>query len=86
MNCSSANPHESHNGIPPELPVNSSVASTGRQHYATFAVELLLSADDRVRRTRVTHVQSGVIVSWAGWRPTELMAFLAQRGGLPSEP
>jgi hypothetical protein len=54
------------------------------QHYETFTIELLLSADNDVRRTHVTHVQSGVEDNWANWDSARLTYFLVQHGGLHS--
>jgi hypothetical protein len=53
-----------------------------RQHYATFTVELLLDADNSVRRTRITQVQTEAEEAWPGWQEARLMAFVVQRAGL----
>ncbi len=55
------------------------------QHYETFAVELLLDADNYLRRTRIIHVQSGVEESWAGWADARLIGFIAAHAALPSQ-
>jgi hypothetical protein len=49
---------------------------TDQQHYSTFVVELLLDAHHDVRRTRVTHIQTGTEQTWAGWDEERLLAFL----------
>ena len=51
-------------------------ATTGRQHYANFTVELLLDENDEARRTRVVHIQSGDADTWAGWEAARLVDFL----------
>jgi hypothetical protein len=53
-----------------------------RQHYATFTVELLLDEDNNVRRTRITHVQSGVEDTWVEWQEVRLVDFFVQRAAL----
>jgi hypothetical protein len=53
-----------------------------RQRYATFTVELLLDADNSVRRTRVTQVQTEAEAAWPGWQDARLMDFFVQQAGL----
>lgn len=53
-----------------------------RQHYATFTVELLLSTDNNVRRTRVTNIQTNSKESWAGWSEPRLSNFIANCANL----
>jgi hypothetical protein len=55
----------------------------GRQRYSTFTVELLADEDNQVRRTRVTHIQSGGQEAWAGWDERRLLGLLRRRSGLP---
>jgi hypothetical protein len=54
----------------------------GQQRYATFTVELLVDDEDQVRRTRVTHIQSGGQEAWAGWEQDRLVALVRRRAGL----
>jgi hypothetical protein len=56
--------------------------AASRQHYATFMVELLLDASNRVRRTNISHIQSGEKNIWAGWEAARLLDFLIQLGAL----
>jgi len=53
-----------------------------RQHYETFAIELLLDEAKEVRRTRVSHAQSGETALWAGWDEARLVNVLVQRAAL----
>jgi hypothetical protein len=53
-----------------------------RQHYETFAIELLLDEAKEVRRTRVSHAQSGETALWAGWDGARLVNVLVQRAAL----
>jgi hypothetical protein len=57
-------------------------AEGGRQHYATFAVELLLDEDNSVRRTRTVYIQSKMEDTRAGWDPNRLLDFIIQQAGL----
>ncbi len=57
----------------------------GCQRYTTYAVELLVDEADEVRRTRVSHVQSGDEVSWAGWEQTRLVDFIVEHAGLSEQ-
>lgn len=54
------------------------------QHYATFRLELLLDLRNEVRRTRMSHVQSGAEESWAGWAVERVGRFVAENAGLRS--
>lgn len=56
------------------------------QHYATFKIELLLDERNDVRRTRVSHVQSGAEENWAGWAAERVLRFVAENAGLQSSP
>jgi extracellular elastinolytic metalloproteinase len=58
-------------------------AAPGRQHYATFTVELLLGEDGGVRRTRVRHIQEGEQETWAGWEDGRLVRFFVEHADLP---
>jgi hypothetical protein len=57
-----------------------------RQRYATFTVQLLLGADNSVRRTRVTYVRtessSEEQESWSGWDTERLLRVIKQQGNL----
>jgi hypothetical protein len=53
-----------------------------RQHYATVTVELLLDEDNRVKRTRATHVQSQAESAWAGWEEHRLEKFFIESAGV----
>jgi hypothetical protein len=59
-----------------------------RQRYATFNLELLLDTSDRVRRTRIVHVQTGKENQWAEWDDPQLINFIAHQAHtkLPSLP
>ncbi len=61
-------------------------ALRGRQHYATFTVELLLDENNNVRRTRVAHVQSGDEETWASWDGARVVSFFIQRAALRLPP
>lgn len=52
------------------------------QHYATFRVELLLDPRNDVRRTRVSHVQSGTEENWAGWDGARLLRVVVDQAEL----
>ncbi len=54
----------------------------GRQHYATFTVELLLDGENNVRRTRAVYIQADKEETWASWDEARLMAFFTQHGEL----
>jgi hypothetical protein len=53
------------------------------QPYATFVVELLLAEDGRIRRTRVTHVQTQTEQTWPGWDETQLLDFIIGHTDVP---
>jgi hypothetical protein len=55
---------------------------TFRQHYENFTIEFLLDEKNRVRCTRVAHVQSGDADTWAGWKADQLVDFLARHAGV----
>jgi len=66
----------------------SSLDRSGRQHYATFTVELLLDEDNDVRRTRIVYIQAEKEVTWVGWDQAKLVDFIVENGELdliPSE-
>ena len=52
------------------------------QHYAVFTLELLLDGENRVRRTRVMHIQSQQDESWAGWDEKRLQDFFIRQASL----
>jgi len=58
-------------------------AAANHQRYATFTVELLLEAGAEVRRTRVTHVQSGAQETWAARDDGRLLGFVLRCAELP---
>lgn len=60
----------------------SKTAGEIRQHLATFTVELLLDADNSVRRTCVTQVQTGTEAAWPGWQDECLIDFIVRQAGL----
>jgi hypothetical protein len=57
-------------------------AMGGRQHYATFTVELLLDEDNAVRRTHALCIQSEKEDTCAGWDPNRLLDFINNQAGL----
>lgn len=61
---------------------NDDATLIGRQHYATFTVELLLDEDNNVRRTRVVHIQTKEEDKWASWEEARLLDFLIRRAAL----
>lgn len=67
-------------------PPHTDPPSDNGQHYATFRLELLLDPRNEVRRTRVSHVQSGAEENWAGWAAERLLRFVAENAGLQSSP
>jgi hypothetical protein len=68
-------PSEHHHGA---------TSSRNRQHYATFTINLLLDADNKVRRTEMTHIQSGdkKPETYAGWDSDRLVEFIVQQAAL----
>lgn len=52
-----------------------------QQHYSGFTVVLLLEGEQKVRQTRVKHIQSEIEDSWAGWNGQKLIAFFEDRFG-----
>jgi hypothetical protein len=61
----------------------------GQQKYATFHVELLIDADNTVRRTKTRHFQTDTEDSWPGWDDHRLIAVIrrkAARGAAAAEP
>jgi Helix-hairpin-helix domain len=56
------------------------------QRYASFHVELLLDADDKVRRTKVHHHQSDTVATWPGWDQERLLSLLRDRVPLTDVP
>jgi len=49
------------------------------QHYASFHIELLLDADNRVRRTKVHHHQADTVDTWPGWDEDRLLGLVRDR-------
>jgi hypothetical protein len=61
----------------------------GQQKYATFHVELLIDADNTVRRTKTRHFQTDTEDSWPGWDDQRLIAVIRRKaplGGPAAEP
>ena len=64
----------------------------GHQTYATFHVELLIDADNTVRRTKARHYQTDAEDSWPGWDEQHLIAVIRSKATLdtpaarPTEP
>ncbi len=64
----------------------------GHQTYATFHVELLIDADNTVRRTKARHYQTDAEDSWPGWDEQHLIAVIRSKAALdtpaarPTEP
>jgi predicted flap endonuclease-1-like 5' DNA nuclease len=56
--------------------------SEGHQTYATFHVELLIDADNTVRRTKARHYQTDVEDSWPGWDEQHLIAVIRSKAAL----
>jgi Helix-hairpin-helix domain len=59
-------------------------SSEPTQHYASFHIELLLDADNNVRRTKVRHHQSDTDDAWPGWEEARLLRFLREQIPLTS--
>lgn len=57
-------------------------AALSRQRYATFTLELLLDGSDRVRRTRVVHVQSGDENQWSAWDESRLISYIMHQADM----
>ncbi len=68
--------------LAPVAPADNSNDVAVRQHYATYTVELLLSEDKGVRRTRMMHIQSKTEETWAGWDEKRFLDFVIQRAEL----
>ena len=54
----------------------------GQQKYATFHVELLIDADNTVRRTKTRHFQTDTEESWPGWDDQRLIALIRRKAAL----
>jgi len=54
----------------------------GQQKYATFHVELLIDADNTVRRTKTRHFQTDTEESWPGWDDQRLIAVMRRKAAL----
>lgn len=52
------------------------------QHLSTFTLELLLDKDNDVRRSHITHIESGEEDAWDSWQDRRLVNFLVHRAGL----
>lgn len=55
--------------------------ATGRQHYETFTFEFLLDEQNKTRRLRVIHIQSGDVDTWSRWDAERLVDFLSRHTG-----
>jgi Helix-hairpin-helix domain len=53
-----------------------------QQKYATFHVELLIDADNTVRRTKTRHYQTDTEDSWPGWDDEQLIAVIRRKAAL----
>lgn len=62
-------------------PKKETTALAAHQHYENFTFEFLLNEKNKIRRLRVTHVQSGDVDTWAEWSPEDLARFLARHMG-----
>ena len=54
----------------------------GQQKYATFHVELLVDADNTVRRTKTRHFQTDTEECWPGWDDQRLIAVIRRKAAL----
>jgi hypothetical protein len=54
----------------------------GHQTYATFHIELLIDADNTVRRTKARHYQTDAEDSWPGWDEQHLIAVIRSKAAL----
>jgi hypothetical protein len=52
------------------------------QNSATFMLELLLDIDNSVRRSHISHIESGGEDTWDGWQNEQLVEFLVQHAKL----
>ena len=55
--------------------------STTHQHYENFTFEFLMNEKNKIRRLRITHIQSGDVDTWASWCPKDISQFLARHTG-----
>jgi len=53
-----------------------------RQHYESFMIELLLVDGKSVRRTKITHIQSGDKESWPGWEHDRLTGWIFKQADI----
>lgn len=58
------------------------MTSVDSPRYATFTVELLLSANNEALRTHIEHRESGDEETWNHWRDAELLSFLTRHARL----
>ncbi|HLX57313.1 MAG TPA: hypothetical protein VKR83_09835 [Ktedonobacteraceae bacterium] len=61
---------------------SSDVIPVEPQRTATFSLEFSLNEDNTVRRSRISHLQSGFEETWDGWQDAQLIGFLVQHAGL----
>ena len=66
----------------PRPPQKGAAKRTSHQHYVNFTIEFLLDEKNRMRRTRVVHVQSGDADTWAGYEADQLIGFIARHTGV----
>lgn len=59
-------------------------AAADSQHDMSFTIKLLLEADNRVRRTIITHTQSGQELRASGWDVDQTLGFMARYAELRS--
>lgn len=65
-----------------ENPNSESSNLQSRKHYVNFNVELWLDEDNKVRRTRVIHLQDHSETAWSGWEDQKLINFIMVRARL----
>jgi hypothetical protein len=68
--------------IQPKSSQKDSLKRSIRQHYENFTIEFLVDEKHAIRRTRVSHIQSGDADTWAGWEARQLFDFLARHTGV----
>jgi hypothetical protein len=67
--------------IPPKPHKEKEVILASHEHYQNFTLEFLLDEKNKIRRLRITHIQSGDVDTWAGWCLKEVSQFLARHTG-----
>jgi hypothetical protein len=54
----------------------------GAEHLEAFVLRLALAGDGEPLRSTLTHVRTSAEEVWAGWTPSEVTAFVAERAGI----